>query len=415
MEWSMRIFGSMWLRDMATDHALTLLSEPESPERSKFMFTNVPPIPIPDVVEDYDTGAAAVGESELSEISDVVPPRAAPITSQMQIPLSSNAGSGAGGSALQQGSGTVEFVSPLEVFGPLKPVGSITNNPGLVSSSITQLPLPSHSPVLVQPPVLDSRQVAAPRQVAAVLGSLLDASSQTQTPKTIIPHQPAISPATTQTHHLGFSEVGLPDQASTSIYGSTADTQITQAVQPTGPDPEVAGGTYKVRKPGKPVGQTRRDSIEGAPDVTLTLGGSGYELPEQSDVLVASPVATPSTSAPPATPTPPLDDIIVPSSQQSLEEGLTIPPEISAEPALPLPQQTSEGRSRVIDGMSRFAPRIVPEFQMDRSDFPSWFSDRKRLDAVLEVAGGGLWEKLICLWLRQERRLAFGLNEAVVG
>jgi hypothetical protein len=64
--------------------------------------------------------------------------------------------------------------------------------------------------------------------------------------------------------------------------------------------------------------------------------------------------------------------------------------------------------------MSRFAPRVVPKFNDNRSDFPSWFHDRKRLDAVQNVEAGDLWKKLIGLWLQQERRLAFGLNEKIV-
>ena len=86
-----------------------------------------------------------------------------------------------------------------------------------------------------------------------------------------------------------------------------------------------------------------------------------------------------------------------------------------AESALSSPRQTSEGRSNVINGISRFTPRVVPKFEMDRSDFPSWFNNHDRLTTILDVAGGDLWKKLIYLWLRQERRLAFGLNEAIVG
>ncbi|KAF9777724.1 hypothetical protein BJ322DRAFT_992316, partial [Thelephora terrestris] len=47
----------------------------------------------------------------------------------------------------------------------------------------------------------------------------------------------------------------------------------------------------------------------------------------------------------------------------------------------------------------------------DKSDFPSWFDDREKLDYVLSVEGGELWKRLIAAWIRQERRVGFGLNE----
>ena len=92
-------------------------------------------------------------------------------------------------------------------------------------------------------------------------------------------------------------------------------------------------------------------------------------------------------------------DLLVASSQQSLEEDLTIP---------------SETDAGIIKGISRFAPRIIPEFRLDQSDFPSWFDDRARFKAIQEVAWGGAFGRNFYLWLRQERKLAFGLNETIV-
>ena len=45
---------------------------------------------------------------------------------------------------------------------------------------------------------------------------------------------------------------------------------------------------------------------------------------------------------------------------------------------------------------------------------PSWLLEYGRLDSILSVEAGGLWEKLITTWVRQERRLGFGLNEDIV-
>jgi len=58
---------------------------------------------------------------------------------------------------------------------------------------------------------------------------------------------------------------------------------------------------------------------------------------------------------------------------------------------------------------------VIPTFNIDRSDLPSWLLERGRLDSVLSVEAGEIWEKLITTWLRQERRLGFGLNEQLGG
>ena len=187
------------------------------------------------------------------------------------------------------------------------------------------------------------------------------------------------------------------------------------------------GNTYKIRDQGNTTAadRARRDSIEGAPDIVLTLGGSGYELSEEPDSLVEPTPTASSAIVPPDTSTAVPDDSIIPSSQQSLEGFLTIPAEtdasffdtsLASEVALPLPQPPPEESSIAANrrGNSRFAPRIIPDYQIDRSDLPSWFHQNNRLDAVLKVEAGGLWEKLIRLWLQQERRLKFGLDTTIV-
>ena len=89
----------------------------------------------------------------------------------------------------------------------------------------------------------------------------------------------------------------------------------------------------------------------------------------------------------------------MPSSQHSLEDFLTIPVDL---PPGMAPKHF------------RFAPRVIPAYSIDRSDFPSWLIERGRLDYVLSVEAGDIWEKLITTWLRQERRLGFGMNEKIV-
>ena len=140
----MRIFGSTWLRETATDRTLTLLSEPESPERSKFMFADAPPISIADVSEGCDTGAATVDGTEPSEIPDIVRlPRAVPTTPQVQIPVSSTAGSGGGGHTSQRDPSLLNSSHPGKSLGPPSPSDPSRTTPVLsLLRSLNFLSLP---------------------------------------------------------------------------------------------------------------------------------------------------------------------------------------------------------------------------------------------------------------------------------
>lgn len=181
---------------------------------------------------------------------------------------------------------------------------------------------------------------------------------------------------------------------------------------------------YKLQSKATATPPIRRDSIEGVPDVVLTLSPSGYQLQDPLATPAESILTTPST-----TPSP--EELVVPSSQQSLEEYLTIPMEITMstptmpsvdDPNTPPSQQSLEEHLTISAGLRadtvpdcfRFAPRVIPNLHIDRSDFPSWLLERGRLDFVLSVEAGDIWKKLITTWLRQERRAGFGLNEKLV-
>ena len=314
---------------------------------------------------------------------------------------------------------------------------------------------------MIAPSVLDSDPVAA-RHQAAVLGSNLDTF---QTPHTATPHEVATSSVTPQSAGV-VSATSDPLQVINT--NRTASPNSPNLTGVTGDAGTMATGrnTYKIRNQTNTTAgnRTRRDSIEGAPDVVLTLSGSGYELSDEPISSTAPTSAAPSVIVPLGTSTAVPDDSIVPSSQQSLEEVLTIPAPTSAAPSVIVPldtstaapddsivpssqqsleevltiptetgasffnaslpgkatlplSQTLPGGSSINAkhcGSSRFAPRIIPNYQINRSDFPSWFHESRRLDAVLNVEAGGLWEKLIKLWLQQERKLKFGLDPTVV-
>ncbi|KAF9778391.1 hypothetical protein BJ322DRAFT_1025103 [Thelephora terrestris] len=411
-EWGMEIFG-----------------KPNTSGRSQFMFTNAPPVPQPTAsssttrdsatpMEEYSEASPspsinAVDDVEGVGIADVIAldehaedARAVP----QEI------------SATQQTPGPIEFISPQEIFGIPMSIEFTADNISTTSPVAVQLPSIAPSP-------LDFPRVTTPHQTTiapVVSGPLL------VTP--LEPSQAVVSPLASEITDLVSSSdaLGSPHQAKNhSVVDKLSGTHdLPQAPQVVGPHPAEGAtngmsgttrSTYKTRvwTEGALAIQSRRDSVEGAPDVILTLGGSGYELPGRP---YDSPLSTASsaTSHHLKQTTTPFDNLIVPSSQQSLEGVLTIPVEInttlssiSGEPAIPPQEEHLEASSPVVRKLSLFTPRIIPTYHIDRSDIPSWLIDRGRLDFILSVEAGGLWEKLIMTWLRQERRLGFGLDEKI--
>ncbi|KAF9784807.1 hypothetical protein BJ322DRAFT_1109516 [Thelephora terrestris] len=373
MEWGMQIFG-----------------EPGTSGRKTFMFTNAPPVPDP------GASSSAVSDSgfDVTEASDVLPlPQdliSFPVDGELHttVPRASNFVSP------QEifGPGASNFVSPQEIFGNHKSVGSITEKTAIVPSAATQplLPAPSsdlvlaHSSALlptpssdlVPAPVLDSCQADVDRVVLE------------PTPVTALP----ISHMTPE----------IPPNQRSSSPGDGSETAA------------AATSTYKARSKPNVTATTapRRDSIEGAPEIILTLIGSGYELLKQPDVPSFATSSPPTSSSP--TPSTTSFGEIVPSSQQSLEGFLTIPSDTSLALEHPPPShQPLDGPSIATERSTLLASRITPSYRIDRSDIPSWLIERGRLDSVLMVEAGSLWERLIALWLRQERRLGFGLDEKI--
>jgi len=377
------------------------------------------------------------------------------------------------------------FVVPHEIFSPPWFVNSTEAPPSVSAPTLHESPLTAHlvledlpatheSPFVAPSPVLESLQLITPHwapgphsPVTSPLGF-----PQTVTDPSIIP--PMVAEPLSPVPHpvLGFSQpvtlhqavpaptvtqplvVPAPQTTSTQqtnpYHELAPQHQVTDTLPQVIQGPQVAvvypspdvtedvggnsglmaipTGAYKLRDEATavPPVRTRRDSIEGVPDVVLFLSPSGYQLSSQQDPLLSP--AESILTTPSATPSP---DELVPSSQQSLEEYLAIPMETvvtipttsSADnPNIPSSQQSIGERSTVAIGLGantapncfRFATRVVPDYSIDRSDFPSWFLERGRLDFVLSVEAGDIWKKLITTWLKQERRVGFGLNEKLV-
>ena len=326
-------------------------------------------------------------------------------------------------------------VSPV-VREPSLLVTPVLESPQVVAPNRTLNSAAVHeSPPLVAPfPILQSCQPVTTNQVAVSPivhksplvnpSSILESSQAVAPQQAVVSPKPVSPPQAIDPHVIHTPQPAVAHGSSELTGGIAGDSSGVTVATRNVYRPRDGGGAVDTNRP-------RRSSIEGAPDVMLSLGGSGYQLidpsPQRDMSISTPPPTTPSSVSPP-------DELIVPSSQQSLEEYLTIPVEVeSVIPTSPSPsagelidhssQQpvgrppTTSAASEITitpSGRLHFAPRVVPTYSIDRSDFPSWFVECGRLDFVLAVEAGEIWKMLITTWLRQERRLGFGLNEELV-
>lgn len=395
-----------------------------------------------------EINTTTVNEEEIANASNVTPPQPfettqtippeTPIRVDNQPPTTIfRSPSGDPGSSMPpQVPETPQFVTPEQIFAPssIEP-----NNDTIVVPQTIATPLATTFPVLEFPQTVALHQVTV--YPTSPEPHLVASSLTLGTPKAVIPHQTIVipeSPLVTPHPVLEFSQTVVPHQPVISPEHRASDPpQVNHDPQsitrhPSDPTKEItndnlgvaAEGGYKLRGQAVTTAtRSRRDSVEGAPDITLTLGVSGYEIvacPSQPDISTPLSI-TPSSTAPP------LGELIVPSPEQ-LPEELTIPedvemnpPDISLTGELPSQQSLDEPStpavSETVITTSKkfyFTPRVIPNCVVDRSDFPSWLLESRRLDCVLSVEAGDLWKKLITTWLMQERRLGFGLNEKIV-
>jgi len=312
---------------------------------------------------------------------------------------------------------------------------SQTATPGqaAVSPMVAGPPLVTPSPVLGSSQAVTPHHVVAPPTVTvppslAVPSSVVE-STQTATPQQVVvsqqsAHQRRVIDPPPQVIHGPQTVLRTPGFVEGVTGGSSGTLVTTKSV-------------YKLRDKASVTTPTRIrcDSIEEAPDIILSLSGSGYQPATHSSPLVTiaendTDISTTPSSTTPST-IPFSDELIIPSPQQSFEELVTTPVEartsIPTTPSadefiIPSSQQSleepltipAEFRTATASSRFRFAPRVIPDYNIDRSDFPSWLLERGRLDFVLSMEAGDIWKKLIITWLRQERRLAFGLNAQLV-
>ena len=295
-------------------------------------------------------------------------------------------------------------VSPV-VHEPSLLVTPVLDSPEVTTPNRTLNSAAVHkSPCLVTPfPILESSQPVPTNQLA---GSPTVYKSQAVAPQQVVSPKPVSQPQAIDPHVIHMPQHAVAHSSSDLMGGVAGDSSgATVATK----------SIYRSRDGVGAVDTNRpwRSLIEGAPDVMLLLCGSRYQLVNPSLLCDMSISTTPSPVTPSSTLPP--DELIMPSSQRSLKEHLTIPMEVeTATPTSPSPstgelvnplsQQPVEGPlttsaapeiTTTPSGHFCFAPHVIPTYNIDQSDFPSWFLECGRLDFIFAVEVGKLWKMLI--------------------
>ena len=157
---------------------------------------------------------------------------------------------------------------------------------------------------------------------------------------------------------------------------------------------------YRVQNPANvtPGTRSRRDSIEGAPEMVFDLdANSGVHGPvDQNEpevtVDLRDYISMESDSD---------DESHISSSQKTadeLKELLSPPPDS---------QQRRSGTERVVNRPQSTPTCASPQMDVDETDLPTWMVKRGQWMYIASTAGGPAWENLLKLYMQQERRLEF--------
>lgn len=180
---------------------------------------------------------------------------------------------------------------------------------------------------------------------------------------------------------------------------------ITVAANATTADP-TPNVRYRARKSGTVVPEkpSRRGSIDGAPDVIMDLRATS-EVPPRQDfndddmqevvVDLSDYISIASDSD---------EETHVSSSQKSLDGCQDLLP--------PLPPPSSQWRNssrgeEVIDRPQSVPTRTHAQLGVDEGDLPTWMVKKSQWKYIASTDGGPSWEKLLKVYMEQERRLEF--------
>ena len=189
----------------------------------------------------------------------------------------------------------------------------------------------------------------------------------------------------------------VPAEVVVTQPSSSIPPQLTMAATATAPADAMPGVRYRTRESGTVVSEkaSRRGSIDGAPEIIMDLRATSTAPPHQDPndsnmqelvVDLSDYVSLESD-----------DETHVSSSQKSSDECRDLLPS--------LPPPSSQWRN---SSQSQSSPtRTYAQLDVDEGDLPTWMVKKGQWKYIASTAGGPTWEKLLKIYMEQERRLEF--------
>ena len=184
----------------------------------------------------------------------------------------------------------------------------------------------------------------------------------------------------------------------------TVDARPNSIATPIPPQPPKA--PYRVRNPTgvTPGARSRQNSIDGAPEAVFNLGA----FSEEQDLFNNND----------------LEAIVDLREFIDVDTFTSFDRDGETESRISSPQRTSDGSSELltlspsprprnpiiqtaVDCSQPSPARASPDIGDDYGDLPSWMIKRGQWNYLVSTAGGPIWEDLLRVYMRQERRLEF--------
>ena len=252
------------------------------------------------------------------------------------------------------------------------------------------------------PGVVGPSQLINPSQVAVNPSQLLPASSQTPADAVVMQPGPVVTPIPPQLTAkipdvVEPSQLMNPSQplpASSQVPAEVVVTQPGAVVTPVPPQSatnisNVAAADpgpkaqYRVRNPATTVSgvPSRRGSIDGAPEMDVDLH-ENPKIPSHQDSIN--------------------DEAVV-----DLRDYISVLSDTDDETHVSSSQKSSDGYQDLLPPPPSSQLRRSGPLDVEEDDLPTWMVKRQQWKYIVSTAGGPAWEKLLKVYMQQERRLEF--------
>ena len=290
---------------------------------------------------------------------------------------------------------------PRAVVTPSSALDTPVSEPSLPTPQTVVNSLPS----AVAPSINDNMSLVT---TAVGVHQLLSQVARGMQPAQGYPLTPSESPATDPSQQFvnpsqlsaDPSQVVVEPPQHTIKPSETVPPQSYTSTLPPGLAPKVS---YRARGPAH---ASRRDSIDGTPDIIVDLVDSpmSSETPHQAPVDDDAPEITVDLRDYIDLESDSDDGTHVSSSQKTADGSRKLSPPSSVSRQ----QHSGVKRAENVSNQAQSSTaRTHPVLNVDEEDLPTWMLKKGQWKYIASTAGGPTWEKLLNLYMQQERRLEF--------